>query len=289
MTFDAFIEAAWNDHGDRPAEVADRLEASTGIVATADQIAPYARLATHVLGEHLGEWERGVRLLASLRGSPACDGGAAAQGAIARGIGALRYAGGDAHAIDTLALDDRIAAIATASAALAGRGEFERALAAYERALTLADDGLPDGSPALRALAIGGNNLACVLEEKADRDAAETRGMVAAAEAALHYWKRAGTWLEEERAHYRLARSLLRADRPHDAAASARACIALCERNGAPAFERFFGHAVLAITQRACGDAGACEASRREALRWHGEIPADERHWCDADLREITG
>ncbi len=59
MTFDAFIEAAWNDHGDRPAEVADRLEASTGIVATADQIAPYARLATHVLGEHLGEWERG--------------------------------------------------------------------------------------------------------------------------------------------------------------------------------------------------------------------------------------
>ena len=67
MTFDAFIESAWNDHGDRPAEVADRIAASTGLVATADRIAPYARLATHVFGEHLGEWERGVRLLERLR------------------------------------------------------------------------------------------------------------------------------------------------------------------------------------------------------------------------------
>ena len=44
---------------------------------------------------------------------------------------------------------------------------------------------MPDGSPALRALAVGGNNLAATLEEKPDRDARETRGMVDAARAAL--------------------------------------------------------------------------------------------------------
>ncbi|MFO1309413.1 MAG: hypothetical protein U1F64_13385 [Burkholderiales bacterium] len=288
MTFDAFIESAWNDHGDRPAEVADRIAASTGLVATADRIAPYARLATHVFGEHLGEWERGVRLLESLRALPAYDASPAAEGAIARGIGALRYAEGDAHAVDTLALDDRIAAIAIASAALAGRGEHGRAIAALEGALALAESGLPDGSPALRALAVAGNNLACVLEEKADRDAAQTRGMVAAAEAALSYWKRAGTWLEEERAHYRLARSLLCAGRPRDAAASARRCLDVCVAHEAPAFERFFGHAALAAALRASDDAAAFEAARHDALDCYEEVPADERRWCAGDLAAIS-
>lgn len=288
MTFDAFIESAWNDHGDRPAEVADRIAASTGLVATADRIAPYARLATHVYGEHLGAWERGARLLESLRASPAYDAGPAAEGAIARGIGALRYAEGDAHAVDALALDDRIAAIATASAALAGRGEHGRAIAALQRALVLAESGLPDGSPALRALAVAGNNLACVLEEKADRDAAQTEGMVAAAEGALRYWKRAGTWLEEERAHYRLARSLLCAGRPRDAAASARRCLDVCFAHEAPALERFFGHATLAAALRASGDAAAFEAARLDVLHWYEQVPADDRRWCEAELKEIA-
>ncbi len=288
MTFDAFIESAWNDHGDRPAEVADRIAASTGLAATADRIAPYARLATHVFGEHLGEWERGVRLLESLRALPAYDAGPAAEGAIARGIGALRYAEGNAHAVDSLALDDRIAAIATASAALAGRGEHGRAIAALERALSLAESGLPDGSPALRALAVAGNNLACALEEKPERDAAQTRGMVAAAEAALRYWRRAGTWLEEERAHYRLARSLLRAGRPRDAATSARRCLDVCIAHAAPALERFFGHAALAAALRASGEAVAFEAARLDALGWYGQVPPDERCWCEAELKEIT-
>ena len=288
MTFDAFIESAWNDHGDRPAEVADRIAASTGLVATADRIAPYARLATHVYGEHLGEWERGVRLLESLRALPAYDAGPAAEGAIARGIGALRYAEGDASAVDSLVLDERIAAIATASAALAGRGDHGRAIAALERALALGESGLPDGSPALRAIAVAGNNLASALEEKTERDAAQTRGMVAAAEAALRYWMRAGTWLEVERAHYRLARSLLGAGRPRDAAASARRCLDVCVAHEAPAFERFFGHAALAAALRASGDAAAFEAARLDVLHWYDQVPADERRWCEAELKEIT-
>ena len=62
--------------------------------------------------------------------------------------------------------------------------------------------------------------------------------MIVAAEAALRYWKQAGTWLEEERAEYRLAKSLLIAGRAVDAVASARRCLAVCERHEAPAFER---------------------------------------------------
>ena len=174
MTFDAFVEAAWNDHGDRPIEVAERLAASLHVVSAPEHVAPFARIVTHVFGEHLGEWERGARMLESLRGLPAFDRSPAAEGAVARSIGALRYARGDAHALDALAPDDRIVAIATAVSAFAGLADFKRALAAYGEALALAAAGLSAGSPALRALAIGGNNVASALEGKRGRDDAET-------------------------------------------------------------------------------------------------------------------
>jgi hypothetical protein len=74
---------------------------------------------------------------------------------------------------------------------------------------------------AQRALAAAGNNLAAGLEEKPDRDAAGTAGMVAAAQAGVECWRRAGTWLEHERAEYRLARSLLAAGQAADAAMAA--------------------------------------------------------------------
>ena len=101
--------------------------------------------------------------------------------------------------------------LATASSALPA-GEFRQADLRICRGLAAcAVAGLPPESPAIRALAVGGNNLAAALEAKTDRDPTETRGMIDAAEGGLKYWKQAGTWLEEERAEYRLARSLLQA------------------------------------------------------------------------------
>jgi hypothetical protein len=201
MSFDTFIETAWSDHGDRPQEVADRLTGSLQIIETAAQIPPYARLLTHVFGEHLGQWNQGVAALESLRGLPAFDGSDAVTGAVVRGVAVLRYASGDQEALDTLACDDRVSVLATVSSALAARHQFKQAIAAYSEALALGRSGLPAGSPAIRALAVGGNNLASALEQKKDRDAPETAGMVAAAEGGLKYWKQAGTWLEEERAN----------------------------------------------------------------------------------------
>lgn len=287
MTFDAFLEAAWAEHGDRPREVADRLAASLDVVATAANVVPYARLVTHVYGEHLGEWDKGAVLLASLRARPAYDGSAAMEGAIARNIGALRYASGDTGAIAALSRDDAIAALATASSAFAGLRAFDRAIPAFDEALDRAAAGLPDGSPALRALAVGGNNLSAALEEKADRDAGEDAAMVKAAEAGRTYWKRAGGWLEEERAEYRLAQSLMRARRPADALAAARRCLDVCERNDAPAFELFFAHATIALAAREAGDAHAAAAARERALACHEAIPAGERRWCEGDLARL--
>jgi hypothetical protein len=287
MSFDAFLQSAWNDHADRPQEVAERLAVSFEIIETAEQIPPFARLATHVFGEHLGQWSRGAAVLESLRTIPAFDTGPLVSGAVTRGVAVLRYASGDHGVLAPLTLDDRVSVLATAASAFAGLGQFKPAISTYDEAVQLAQIGLPPGSPAIRALAAGGNNLASALEAKRDRDAVETRGMIAAAEGGLAFWKLAGTWLEEERAEYRLARSLLEAGESGAAIDSARRCIAVCVGNNAPAFERFFGYAALGLAQRVSGDAAGFEASREQARRQFEAVTPDEAPWCKSALEEL--
>ncbi|HJW10279.1 MAG TPA: hypothetical protein VJ598_00745 [Albitalea sp.] len=287
MSFDQTLESAWNDHVDHLQQVAESLPQSLPLVAAPENVAPFVHLLTHVFGEHLGQWSRAIELLQEVRELPACR-GSEAVAALERGIATMRYAGGDGEALASLAIDERIAALASAASALAGRNEFKRALAAYSEALQHASAGLAAGSPAIRALAVGGNNLAVALEEKLERDAAETQGMIAAAEAGLRYWKLAGTWLQEERAEHRLARCLLRAGQAAAALRSAQRCVAICAQNDAPAFEQFFAHAVLALAQRAAGDAPAFAVSRARAQAFFEQVPTAEQRWCESDLTEIN-
>jgi tetratricopeptide (TPR) repeat protein len=287
MTFDAFLESAWNDHGDRPQEVADRLAASLHLVEVPEHIPAFARLLTHVFGEHLGQWRRGIQLLEAMRTLPAFDGSSAVAGALTRNVATLSYASGDRSALASLGHEDRVCVLAAAATAFAGRNEFRQALATYSEALQLAESGLPPESPAIRALAVGGNNLAAALETKKDRNASETDGMVVAAQGGLTYWKQAGTWLEEERAEYRLARSLLQAGDAQAAIQSATRCIDVCKANDAPAFEEFFGYAVLAVAQRDAGNGEAFETSRQRALALLEKVPPDERQWCETEVDEL--
>ena len=282
--FDAFIEAAWADHADDAPGVADRLAASLAQVDAAARVAPFARLVTHVYGEHLGRYDDGVALLARLRALPAARDAPEPQAAIARGIATLRYCAGDTAPLEALAQDDRIVALATAAAAFVGQKTIRAAIDAYAAALALAETGLADGSPALRALAVGGNNLAAELEEKSDRDAFETRAMLAAAQGGLDYWRRAGGWLEEERAEFRLSSSRRAAGEYDGAILRAERCLALCRAHDAPPIEHFFGLAALALAQRSAGLADEFERTREAARECHARIDPDERSWCEATL-----
>jgi hypothetical protein len=135
---------------------------------------------------------------------------------------------------------------------------------------------------------VAGNNIADALEKRASLDAVHAAAMLRAADAGLRYWRIAGTWLEEERAWYELARCQLRAGRHADAAASAQHCIEVCAANDAPAFERFFGAAVHALACRAGGDAAGFEASRDAALREYAQVPESERGWCAREHGELA-
>jgi tetratricopeptide (TPR) repeat protein len=287
MTFEEMIEQAWNDHAEHAHAVADRLAAAAPTIAEQAQFAPFVRLVTHVYGEHLGECERGVALLTSLRKLPAYVDTPAVGGLVTRGVATLRFVGGDAAATAALAADERATALATAAAALTARGAVARALDAYAQAVRIAPS-LAPGAPAFRALAIGGNNLSAALEDKETRTAAETEGMVAAARGGLAFWRKAGTWLEEERALYRLARSLLAAGQPGEAVLCAQQCAKVCDENDAPPFERFFAIAVLARALREDGRSVDYRQTRNQALDWFDAVPDDEREWCEADLAQLA-
>lgn len=287
MSIDAFLQAAWADHADHPQDVAERLAASVHLLQAPGHFAPFVHLATHVYGEHLGQWQRGVEQLESLRELPALGGDAVASAALARGIAALRYASGDTAAVDALPAEDRIRALATASSALSERDDITRAITAYTEALQIGEAGLPAGSPAIRALAVGGNNLATTLERKSGRTVHETRAMLTAAQAALKSWKQAGTWLEEERAEYRLARSRLQAGEAAAAQLSAQRCVDICKLNDAAAFEHFFAHAVLALACRAAGNADAFRLERQAAMGHFEQLADDEKEWCRDECKEL--
>ena len=229
----------------------------------------------------------GSRCSSHCVGGRRANGDPDAAGAVARSVAILRYAGDIDTSLAHLPTDDRITVLATASSALVANREWKRAITAYAQALQLAEPGLSSGSPALRALAVAGNNMAASLEEKADRDPVETRGMVAAAEGGLRYWRLAGTWLEEERAEYRLARSLLQAGNPASAVEHASRCVDICAANDAPPFERFFGYAVLAIAHARAGDRAAQATARRLALDQYAAVAPDEKRWCEADRNEL--
>ncbi len=285
MSFDDFIKTAWADHGDQPLIVAERLSSSCHLVQTASQIPAFARLITHVYGEHLADWDAGIALLQSL---PCIDKELIAQSAITVSIATLRYGRGDVDALASLLPLEQITVLAGASSLFAAQQKGTFAIESYAEALAAYAqlEIQPEQAPVHRALAVAGNNLAGTLEEQSLRSDAETDAMLLAAQSALKFWKLAGTWLETERAEYRLCRSALQAGLRDEAVQAAERCLDICTQNNAPAFELFFAHAVLAIAQK--DQAGAFAKHRTAAIACLAQIPVDEQHCCEAELKELN-
>ncbi len=287
MDFEAFIQKAWADHADRPEDVAARLEAGYALIEEPAQIAPFARILAHVDGEHLARWANGVSRLERLRAHAHWrdDGDAAVL--VRRLIAALRM--GEGAATDSrLSTPDRAHAHAIAASALAAHQRMRDALRHYRAARDAAAAGIADGDPAIRALAVTSNNLAATLEASAARSADETAAMLDAATASRECWARAGGWLEAERAEFMLAQCHLAAGDAASALGHAEACAAICDRNGADAFERFFAQGATALAHRALGDQARFGAARAAARSLRESLPAEQQSWCEPMLRRLA-
>ncbi len=279
MDFDSFLDQAWNDHAEQPAAVAERL-AGTGLalLQQESQVQQLAALAQHVHGEHLGRWAEGLAFQQRLAALPLVAAGSPAAASLQRFSAVLKLAGGLADERPGLPAGEAARITAMAAAAL-GPHDTARAGALLVEAAAAAQ-ALPDTDPAVRALAVAGNNLACALEDLPARSEAERALMIHAAGTAREFWARAGTWLETERAEYRLARTWLKAGDPARAQQHARQCLDIVQANCDVPLEHYFGLEALALAQRAAGEAEACAATLARMRVTFDALDDGDKGWC---------
>jgi hypothetical protein len=281
MDFDSFLDQAWTDHAEQPAAVAERLtDPGLALLQQEDQVTPLAALALHVHGQHLARWAEGLAFQQRLMALPLVAAGSATAASLQRFAAVLQLAGGLADGRAGLPASEAARITAMTAAALGehdtarGRQLLEEATAAVET------HALPDTDPAVRALAIAGNNLAAALEERPSRSAAERALMIGAAQTGRVFWARAGTWLETERAEYRLARTWLKAGDAAQAQRHAQACLDIVQDHDNVPLERYFGLEALALAQRAAGETDACAATVAQMRVTFDALDDGDKGWC---------
>ncbi len=283
MTFDKFVDQAWTDHKDQSTAVAHRLREFIPMVSTQDQIPPLVSLVTHVFGEHLGQWSDGIELLQRLQSQADS---AEHRHTVYRSIAALRLAGGMADNVDDLLNSDQIRVLCVAASAVNGHGQFDRAIAYFSEALKLTADGLKNDDPALRSLAVTGNNLAAELETRKSRSTLETDFMVRAARAGLKYWLLVGDWNQHQAAHFRLSKSLLAASYFGEALEEAMSCLALCKANAASAYDLFWANEAVASVIH--GSKPSVFAEHLDRMRdYFKQLSPSDQPWCEPRLKEM--
>lgn len=288
MNFDTFVDHAWTDHATDCAAVAARLQADgLALVSDAQQLSSMAHLAHHVFGSHLARWQEGIQFQQSLAGLPCCASGSAEAHAIARHVSALRLAGGLGDDRPAAGASERIRLTALAANSLTEH-EAARAAALLEEALAMAETaGLPDSDPFHRALAVAGNNMAGTLEEKPSLSADDRRLMILAAQTGRRYWAIAGTWLETERAEYRLAMSWLKAGDTSQARQHAQNCLEIVHAHEDVALEAFFGWEALGLVERSAGNATGHGHAVAQAEAAFARLAESDQGWCRASLDKL--
>lgn len=286
MDLNTWIDAAWTRHADEPAAVAADL-GTLAMPAPADDaaVAALLRLSHHVHGAHLGQVAEGRAQLVQLVALPAAGDGARADALVFDA--SLALTGGDGAPLEPLPPSHRIRAQALAASNLCDR-DAARAGALLAAAVATAESAaLPDTDPAVRALASAGHNVAVALEEKPSLTDTERTLMLQAAAVSLAWWRRAGTWLHEERAHYRLAHSHRIAGDLATARQHALACLAIVAAQGDEALEVFFGCEALARIEAAEGQADALAATLARQRAAFERLADDDRGWCRATLDQV--
>lgn len=289
MKFSEFLSQGWSDHGDHPEKVAQSLEEGLSLCGSAEDVIALVNLTTHLYAEHLRTFTEGERKLREFQKSDFVV-GSPAEFAITRAIMAFRLCeGGIDPAEDRLGLTpaDLTRSLSIAASALALR-DSERSEKYLRQALELAASlEMKTTDPVARALAISGNNIASKLEEKPERTRQQTTLMLLAAETGRKYWELAGTWMEVERAEYRLAKSHLAAGNLAEARLHAELCLSISQQNSAPALEIFFAYECLAQIEKVSAS-NAFQSSLHLAKEWFEKITPDEQSWAKKSLEGLA-
>lgn len=286
MNFTTYLDQAWTDHATQSERVASEFGFGTTMIETNEQLNDFAWLITHVMGEHLGRWAEGVSLLSNLKKHKALIKSSDTEKALHRHIATLQIGEGQTPIISSFSNSDQVRINAVAASALCGM-DVVRSHTLLKKALDIAETSLDQKDPANRSLAVTGNNLACALEEKANRTNEETELMIFAAKTGRKFWEIAGTWLEVSRAEYRLAMTYLQADNIQQALHHALTCIEMCRQNNAGPLDMFYAYEAIAqVEVKRQNDLGF-KTALQQAESFFQQLSEDDKTWCQTSLDKL--
>ena len=291
MDFSTFNNQAWDDHVTVAREVAQRLSQGVALVTSESQLSELAYLAHHVHGSHLGEWRAGAAFIEGLTALPHFQPQGPSGKSLRRYLASLALSAGDVQAagLSTLPTSDGIQVAAMAAANLAEHDAPRSARLLHDALDQAGRAGLDAADPMHRALAIAGNSIAVALEEKTARSADERDLMILAAQTARYHWAIAGTWLETERAEYRLAITWLQAGDLAQARTHAQNCLEIVAANEGAALERLFGWEALGRVERAAGNAAGHAQALLNARTAFAELATADQAWCAVSIDRLAG
>lgn len=282
MNFSDYLNRGWNEHAADAESVAAGISVGLNLISEGAHLIQLANLITHVFGEHLGRLEDGSAHLEKLTESRFVNPEITAALNCSRVM--LGYAGGNVTDWSGFTTAEKIRIYCGAAGIKTAQNKIGLAEIDLRMALALAAE-LSDADPANRTLAICSNNLACAIGEKTNLSADEEILMLLAAHAGRKYWRIAGTWLEVERAEYRLAQSYLKARDLINSIKHANLCLTICEANNADPLEFFFAYEAIALVEHSMKQTTL--RSLPQMKKYFAELSQNDKEWCGKTLAKI--
>lgn len=282
MKFSDYLSQCWKDHAIHTENVAAGIAGGIGLISEGNHIIQLANLIVHLFGEHLGRFDEGIELLEKLKQKSLVTPEIAATLTCAEVT--LAYSAGRITDWTNFTRAEKVKIFCGAAGIKNARNEIGQAEKDFRSALEVANE-LSETDPANRLLAICSNNLACALEEKTSLTAEEEVLMLLAAHSGRKYWQFAGTWLEVERAEYRLARSYLKAGDLISSIKHANLCLTICELNAAGAIEFFFAYEAIALVEHRMKQSTL--RSLPQMQKYFAELSQSDKEWCRMTLTKI--
>ena len=288
MELEELINGGWGRHEAETEAVASELEEHVGLVSDPGQAAAFSALASHTVGEHLGDWARAARLIEGAMDGLADD-PALTSSFILLGVSRefAEDSAGSAQAFEqarALAGDDALVQVRTCLArasAYMGVGTKADILSEHQRAMEVVGE-MSNTASVDRLVAIISNNLASHLMEQAELSREEADGMLGIALVAKESWSRAGDWVNQERADYLMALVHNRISQWGEGLAAAEAGLATIAANGEEKIDEAFLQLARAHALRGAGDESAAalalEVADGIAADWDGGL----KGWYDS-------
>ena len=284
MNFKEYLSGAWSIHATEPKKVAEEFKNNFALMETEEDVMAMSRLIVHVCGEHLGEWEKGSDLLRKIKNNATIKD----KSEMNRYVAILNLGNNPNTSIDNFSPSDQARIYTATASALANLGGLKNAEKFLKRASEIVSQQLSAEDPANKAIAMAGNNIACSLEDKSERSAAEVDLMITAATLGRKYWEIAGSWKEVERAEYRLAHTFMKAQKLDVALSHAEKCLKIVEANGTDPLETFYAYEALAIVHQALKNSLGFDNALHGMKGAFDQLSSGDQEGCKIALEKLS-